>query len=88
MRRVLKIAVVGGLSGAGVDQRLKMTAMLASAYPEVIDLVEDGDSLICSLHRSDDVAGFEVIGAMSNVTATAVSMVAAMGGARPLTVSS
>ena len=77
-----KIAVVGGpLLAPEVDQRLKMTAMLASAYPELIDLVEEmGISSFVHLHRSEDVAGFEVIGAMSNVTATAVGMVAAMGG--------
>lgn len=77
-----KIAVVGGpLLAPEVDQRLKMTAMLASAYPELIDLVEEmGISSFVHLHRSDDVTGFEVIGAMSNVTATAVGMVAAMGG--------
>ena len=77
-----KIAVVGGpLLAPEVDQRLKMTAMLASAYPELIDLVEEmGIGSFVHLHRSDDVAGFEVIGAMSNVTATAVGMVTAMGG--------
>lgn len=77
-----KIAVVGGpLLAPEVDQRLKMTAMLASAYPELIDLVEEmGIGSFVHLHRSDDVAGFEVIGAMSNVTATAVGMVAALGG--------
>ena len=77
-----KIAVVGGpLLAPEVDQRLKMTAMLASAYPELIDLVEEmGIASFVHLHRSDDVAGFEVIGAMSNVTATAVGMVSAMGG--------
>lgn len=77
-----KIAVVGGpLLAPEVDERLKMTAMLASAYPELIDLVEEmGITSFVHLHRSDDVAGFEVIGAMSNVTATAVGMVAAMGG--------
>jgi len=77
-----KIAVVGGpLLAPEVDQRLKMTAMLASAYPELIDLViELGVSETVHLHRSSDVAGFEVIGAMSNVTATAVGMVAALGG--------
>ena len=64
-----------------VDQRLKMTAMLASAYPSSSTWSRKwGFSSFVHLHRSDDVAGFEVIGAMSNVTATAVGMVAAMGG--------
>ena len=48
-----------------------MTAMLASAYPELIDLVEEMGSLFVH-YIAAMMSLVEVIGAMSNVTATAV----------------